>query len=280
MQGHGRTPGGARQVTRAGEQVVMAGSERFLRPQGVAGRHGPGEREDDLNLIAEAEAAGYTVVYTRDELLALDLSGVDKVLGVFAHNHTFNDQAREVNLQEGKPTYWEHAPTLAEMTKVALEIVSRDQDGFLAVIEEEGTDNLANNMNASGTLEALTRADAGVGAALDFLEGRDDTLLIMAADSDAGGLQLLRQRPGLVDAETRGGGILHGVDGAKTDAFETAPDQAGQTHFYGIAWTGYSDVAGGILVRGAGLNSDLITPLMDNTDVYSVMHRTLFGAKE
>ncbi|MEL7279679.1 MAG: alkaline phosphatase [Pseudomonadota bacterium] len=268
----------ARQVVQSGADVIMAGGERFLLPEGVTGRHGAGEREDGLNLIEEAEAAGYTVVYTREELLALDLAEVEKLLGVFAHNHTFNDQAREVNLAEGKPTYWPTAPSLAEMTETALEIVSRDEDGFLAVIEEEGTDNIANNMNAAGTLEALSRADAGVGAALAFMADREDTLLIMAADSDAGGLQIYRQKEGRVDATTRGGGILHGVAGPNSDAFETAPDAEGRTHFYGIAWTGYSDVAGGILVRGAGLNSDLITPLMDNTDVYRVMYQTLFGA--
>lgn len=270
----------ARQVVQSGAQVILAGGERFLLPEGTQGFHGAGERKDDLNLIEEAEAAGYTVVYTREVLLALDLAGVDKLLGVFAHNHTFNDQAREVNLAQGKPTYWEDAPTLAEMTRAALEIVSRDPDGFMAVIEEEGTDNIANNMNAAGTLEALARADAGVGAALEFMEGREDTLLIMAADSDAGGLQVLNHAKGPVGATTRGGGILHGMQGPLGDAFETAPDQNGATHFYGIAWTGFSDVAGGILVRGAGLNSDLITPLMDNTDVYHVMYRTLFGATQ
>ncbi|MEO0747993.1 MAG: alkaline phosphatase [Pseudomonadota bacterium] len=268
----------ARQVIQSGAQVIMAGGERFLLPQGVEGRHGPGEREDDRNLIAEAKAAGYTVVYTRDELLALDVSGIDKLLGIFAHNHTFNDQSRAQNLKDGKPTYWESAPTLADMTRVALDIVSRDEDGFFAVIEEEGTDNLANNMNATGTLEALRRADAGVGAALEFIDGRDDTLLIMAADSDAGGLQVYTQGEGPVAATTRGGGILHGQNGPLSDAFNTAPDKSGKTHFFGIAWTGYSDVAGGILVRGAGLNSDLITPLMDNTDVYAVMRQTLLGA--
>ncbi|MEM6615237.1 MAG: alkaline phosphatase [Pseudomonadota bacterium] len=268
----------ARQVIESGAQVIMAGGERFLLPDGTDGRHGPGQRDDDLNLIAKAEELGYTIVYTRDELLALDVTNTEKLLGVFAHSHTFNDQERERNLLEGKPTYWEYAPTLAEMTEVALQIVSRDEDGFFAVIEEEGTDNIANNMNAAGTLEALSRADAAVGTVLDFMDGRDDTLLIMTADSDAAGLQVYRQEEGAVDATTRGGGILHGVQGAFGDAFETAPDKNGNTHFYGIAWTGYSDVAGGILVRGAGLNTDLIEPLMDSTEVYSVMYQTLFGA--
>jgi alkaline phosphatase len=247
-------------------------------PAGVEGRHGVGERRDDLNLVAQAESLGYTVVYTREELLNLDLAKIDRLLGVFAHNHTFNDQPRERNLAEGKPTYWPYAPSISEMTAVALDIVSRDEDGFFAVIEEEGTDNLANNMNAAGTLDALSRADAALGVALEFLEGREGTMLLTTADSDAGGLQVYRQKKGRVDASTRGGGILHGVEGARSDAFETAPDKAGTSHFYGIAWTGYSDVAGGILVRAAGLNVDLIKPLMDSTDIYDVMHRTLFGS--
>ncbi|MEM9138427.1 MAG: alkaline phosphatase [Pseudomonadota bacterium] len=267
----------ARQVIESGAQVIMAGGERYLLPEGTPGRHGPGTRGDGINLIERARALGYRVVYTRDELLALDVAATDKLLGVFAHKHTFNDQAREKNLAEGKPTYWAYAPSIAEMTAVALEIVSRDEDGFFAVIEEEGTDNIANNMNAAGTLVALSRADEAVGTVLEFMEGRGDTLLLMTADSDAGGLQVTRQKQGPVPAATRGGGILHGVQGPLGDAFETAPDKAGKTHFYGIAWTGYSDVAGGILVRGAGLNSDLIRPLMDSTDVYSVMYQTLFG---
>ena len=268
----------ARSVIESGAQVIMAGGERFLLPEGVEGRHGPGQREDDLNLIERAEELGYTVVYTREELMALNPDEVDRLLGVFAHNHTFNDQERERNTIDGLPTYWDHAPTIAEMTEVALAIVSRDEDGFFAVIEEEGTDNIANNMNASGTLEALARADAAVGSILDFMDDRDDTLLLMAADSDAGGLQVVVQKEGAVDATTRGGGILHGVQGHFGDAFETKPDRNGNTHHFGIAWVGYNDVAGGILVRGAGLNSDLIEPLMDSTEVYSVMHQTLFGA--
>ncbi|MEL7013506.1 MAG: hypothetical protein AAFO72_09515 [Pseudomonadota bacterium] len=124
-------------------------------------------------------------------------------------------------------------------------------------------------------LEALARTDAGVGAALASMKGRDDTLLLMAADSDAGGLQAHDRTRGIVDPMTRGGGILHGQESPLSDAFETAPDKTGGTHFFGVSWTGCSDMAGGILARGAGLNSDLIAPLMDKTDVYAVMRQPL-----
>ncbi|WP_208349139.1 alkaline phosphatase [Pseudaestuariivita rosea] len=268
----------AEQVITSGAQVIMAGGERFLLPEGTQGRHGAGERQDGVNLIERAEELGYTVVYTRDELMALDVDNTDMVLGVFAHNHTFNDQEWIRNTIDGLPTYLETAPTIAEMTDIALQIVSRDEDGFFAVIEEEGTDNIPNNMNAAGTLEALARADQATGVILDFIGQNQDTMLVMAADSDASGLQVVAtDGPGMVDATTRGGGILHGQQGPFGDAFMTAPDANGVKHPFGIAWAGSNDMAGGILVRTAGLNSDLVEPLMDSTDVYRIMHRTLFN---
>jgi alkaline phosphatase len=269
------------QVIESGAQVIMAGGERLLLPEGVEGRHGPGERTDGVNLIERAEELGYTVVYDREELMAIDPAETDRLLGVFAHDHTFNDQEAERNIIEGLPTYVEGAPTIAEMTDVALQILSRDEDGFLAVIEEEGTDNIANNMNAGGTLEALARADAAVGVAAGFVEANPDTLLIMAADSDAGGLQVVSASDSAegdaVDATTRGGGILLGQQGRFGDVFMSAPDAQGERHAFGLSFVGYNDVAGGILVRGAGLNSDMIEPLMDSTEIYSIMYRTLFG---
>ena len=280
-ESRGNTDDIARQVIESGAQVIMAGGERFLLPTDVEGRHGMGEREDDLNLIARAEELGYTIVYTRDELMSIDPDEVDRLLGVFAHNHTFNDQERERNLIEGRPTYVETAPTIAEMSLVALDILSRNEDGFFAVIEEEGTDNIANNMNAYGTLQALSRADEAIGVIHTFVEENPDTMMVIAADSDAGGLQVvsgsLVEEGAAVAASTDGGGILHGQQGAFGDAFMSAPDQAGVSHPFGIAWVGYNDVAGGILVRTAGLNYELVEPLMDNTDVYRLMHTTLFG---
>ncbi len=280
-EARGNTADIAQDVIESGFPVIMAGGERFLLPEGVEGRHGEGQREDGLNLIERAEELGYTVVYTRDELMALDLAEVDMVLGVFAHNHTFNDQERERNIIDGLPTYQESAPTIAEMADAALQIIARDEDGFFMVIEEEGTDNIANNMNAYGTLEALRRADEATGVLMDFVEANDDTMLLMAADSDAGGMHVLSgseaQEGRAVAATTRGGGVLHGQQGTFGDVFMSAPDKEGVSHPFGITFVGYNDIAGGIIARSAGLNHDLMEPLVDNTEIYTLMHRTLFS---
>jgi len=168
------------------------------------------------------------------------------------------------------------------MTEVALAILARDEAGFFLVAEEEGTDNIANNANAFGALEALSRADEAVGVAHDFVEANPDTLLVMAADSDAGGLQVYSgdaaPARGHVAATTDDGGLLDGVQGKFGDVFLSAPDAEGARHPFGIAWTCDDDVAGGIPVRAAGLDAEMVRPLMDNTELDKLMHATLFGS--
>ncbi|MEL7042299.1 MAG: alkaline phosphatase [Pseudomonadota bacterium] len=260
----------ARQVIEAGAEVILGGGEKYLLPEGVEGRHGMGERTDGANLITLADSLGYTIVYTREELLGLDLTQTRKVLGVFAHNHTFNDNPIGINLAKDLPAYSVDAPTVAEMTAAALAIVSRDPDGFFVVVEEEATDNFPNDRNAAGALEALARADEAFGIMLDFVNARSDTLLITAADSDAGGLQVVS-----VEEESP---FVHGQYGLETALFTAPADNRGIALPFAIGFVADGgDVSGGILVRGAGFNRELITPLMDNTDVYKVMHTTLFG---
>ena len=92
-----------------------------------------------------AHARGYHVIYTKKELL--ELSPVtEKVLGIFAAKHTFNDLPEEELQEKGLPNFNEGAPTVAEMTRVALTLLESKNKQFLIVIEEEGSDNFANKI--------------------------------------------------------------------------------------------------------------------------------------
>ncbi|MCC7273099.1 MAG: alkaline phosphatase, partial [Alphaproteobacteria bacterium] len=51
----------------------------------------------------------------------------------------------------------------------------------------------------------------------------------------------------------------------------------GRRHRFAITWASSDDVSGAILVRGVGLNSHLIRGTMENTDIFRLMYRTLFG---
>jgi alkaline phosphatase len=275
----------ALQVAESGVRVHLAGGERWYLPRGVQGRFGEGGRSDNRNLIEELRAKGYTVVFTRDELRALPADAT-RVWGIFAHEHTFHDRSEETQRERDLPHYLASAPTVAEMAEAALRILSRTPQGFFLVVEEEGTDNFANSNNASGQLEAGRRADEAIGVFARHVAANPRTLMLTTSDSDAGGMQVIgpgstdrrRIREGQALPERdENGAPWDGQTGTRGLPFLSAPDRNGNRHPFAITWATRDDVSGGILVRGVGLNSELIRGTMENIDVYRVMYRTVFG---
>ncbi|MFM2313262.1 MAG: hypothetical protein RLZZ04_2538 [Cyanobacteriota bacterium] len=297
------------EIVESGTDVIMGGGEIHYLPKGTVGRFGEeGIREDGRNLIAEAEAKGYTVVYSREELANLP-ADAEKVLGVFAAEDTYNDTDEATLTEEGlvdengelilygQPGN-ENPPTVAEMldATLGLDKFTNAEDGFMVVMEEEGSDNFANNNNGAGTVEATLRADEAIGVAQDFVNNVDpNTLVLTAADSDAGGLEVVDTE---ADSETVGDinvqsetvsfgedadGVqvpLDGTTGNDTAPFTTgAPDADGDNFDFGLAYATTDDVAGSIVSKAYGLNSDLLESTVDNTDMYSIMYQTLFGSE-
>jgi alkaline phosphatase len=274
----------SRQVIESGTDIILGGGEVLLIPEGEIGRHGYlGVRKDSLNLIDRATELGYEVVYTREELEALPRS-TERVLGVFAGYHTFNDYSEEELIADALPLYEPVAPTVAEMTEAALRLLEARDQRFLLVVEEEGSDNFANVNNAIGAMTALTRADEALGVALDFVEGNPETLLVTAADSEAGGMEVFPIRDvgpnvsmRVLPPTTRNGGVLDGIDGSETPPFMSPPDQFGNRWPFAIAWASLDDTLGGVVARAHGLNAGLLPLSVDNTDIYRILYATLFG---
>jgi glycerophosphoryl diester phosphodiesterase len=255
-----------------------------------------------INLIERAISLGYTVVYTEEQLnAAVADPSVTKVLGIFATEDTFNDNVRtatgnltgvEENLNAtSTPAYVPSAPTVGEMLKAAQTILERNpkfQNGSLTVLEEEGTDNFGNINNAPGVLEALRRTDEAIGVALEFAEKYSNTLVVTAADSDAGGLQVRDPLPaGNVGTNTTNPtnvagqpvpfqNPMDGQNGLGTQVFTSAPAANGFVSNFGISWVGTPDFAGSIVTKAHGLNADKLPTTVDNTDIYRVMYETLF----
>ena len=271
------------QILESGSDLILGGGEALMLPAGTVGRHGvPGVRRDGLNLVERAAKLGFTIVYTRDELLALPVS-TEKVLGLFAPAHTFNDRTdQELRLYGGGPLYYPGAPTVAEMLDVTLRMLEARGEQFLIVVEEEGSDNFANVNNAIGTLTALARADTAIGVALDYIERHPNTMVITVADSDAGGMEVFavknpRDHDMPLDLITNNGAPLDGPEGPGSVPFVSLPDQFGQRHYFGIAWADTEDLMGGVVARAHGLNAELLPTTVDNTDIYRMMYATLFG---
>ena len=270
------------QIIYSGLDLILSGGEVLLIPENVTGFFGEkGRRKDGRNLIQEAIDLGYTVVYTKDELVSLNNS-VDKVLGVFAPYHTFNDKPEEYLAENNLPCYLKSAPTVGEMLSKTLEILKAKGKQIFVVVEEEGTDNFGNCNNAAGTLEALDHTDDAIATALAFMEEQPNTLIIMSADSEAGGFEQVAVRDEIkfrtpLPAADENGAPIDGVNGSESVPFQTKPDKNGRILYFGITWATYHDVAGSVLARAQGMNSNMMKSVIDNTDIYRIMYKTLFG---
>ena len=91
-----------------------------------------------------------------------------------------------------------NAPTFAQMTDVAIKILDRaakaqtvvNNRRFFLVAEQEANDNFGNNDNAIGMLHAMADTDKAIGVARTFQAANPRTLILTAADSEAGGMQV------------------------------------------------------------------------------------------
>jgi glycerophosphoryl diester phosphodiesterase len=293
----------AKQVIESGVDFIMSGGELNLLPVGTDGFHGTANQLNAIstsslqrpteNLIVRAQSLGYTVVYTKDQLHALlsQPTPPTKVLGVFAPVHTFNDRPEEVLSAQGLPRYRADAPTIAEMLDVTQKLMENHpnfNNGSITIVEEEGTDNFGNNNNASGTLEALRRTDAMIGVAMGFVEKHSNTLIITAADSDAGGLQVrdplaagnagnINNNP--IDATSGRNVPMDGQNGVGSPVYTTAPDANGDVFNFAVAWAGTPDFSGSIVSKAHGLNAEKLPATVDNTKIYELMYETLFNVE-
>ncbi|MDX2242538.1 MAG: alkaline phosphatase [Leptolyngbyaceae cyanobacterium bins.302] len=294
-----------KEVILSGVDFILGGGELNMIPIGQAGFHGTAAQYDALstssvsrpseNLIDLAKSLGYTVVYTEQQLRdLLDTSKYPtpptKVLGVFAPIHTFNDRPEEVLAQNNLPLYAPTAPEIGEMLDITQQLMEKHPNfinGSIAIVEEEGSDNFGNNNNAAGTIEGTLRADRAIGTALDFIERHPNTLLLTAADSDAGGLQVLDPRTagqpvGTVNANpttTSRTVPLDGTTGSNTLPFIAQPDANGDVFPFAVGWAGTPDFSGSIVSKAHGLNADKLTATVDNTVMYELMYETLFGVE-
>jgi alkaline phosphatase len=301
----------------------------FLHQDPVTGA-GP-ERADGRNLIQEAKALGYVVLRTRGEFDALltrlkaNPNYAPKVLGLFARDDIFNDVQEERLIalglvQAGVPvsdkrgrlvlygslpgTPGFNPPTAAELTEMALLILDRRSERrgkpFMLVAEVEGTDNFGNADNAIGGLVALKNADDMIAVSRIFQAKDPDTLILTAADGDAGQMTLLSFGPPFRTVDPATGNVLpvnsynptgdstqnilpppDGIEGRLTRAFEAAPDDFGNVYTFAIGWIGTPDNYGSVISRAQGLNANLLqtrfATRFDNTDVYRLAYATLFG---
>ena len=81
-----------------------------------------------------------------------------------------------------------HGPELAVTTRFLLDALGGREAGFFALVESELSDGFGHKNSISGVVEAVREFDEAVAYAVAWAEERDDTLVLVTADHDTGGL--------------------------------------------------------------------------------------------
>lgn len=147
--------------------VMMGGGEEYFHPL---------KRKDGKDLFSSFADSGVDVARNKMELKEL-YSSDKPLLGVFHESalpYTV-DQSSEQKLQKT-------IPTLAEMTKIAIDKMKSNEEGFVLQVEGGKVDWAAHANDAGGLIYDQAAFDNALEVALNFAEERDDTLIIVTTD--------------------------------------------------------------------------------------------------
>ncbi len=123
-----------------------------------------GERADGVDLIERAERDGYRILR---QMRDLESPRAPKILGLFDASSR---------------------PGLEVLTATALDTLSRSPDGFFVMIENGESDSAGHNGDASRLLRGVSELERAVKVATEFASLHGDTLIVVMADHETGGL--------------------------------------------------------------------------------------------
>lgn len=155
--------------------VVLGGGSDYLTAN---------KRDDKEDLLKVIKDKGYNYVTTRAGMQAVK-SG--KLWGMFAGDalaYDFDRQAADIN----DPVKLQ--PSVAEMTKKALDILSQDKDGFMLMVEGSMIDWGAHANDPVGIISEALAFDDAVKVALDFAKKDQNTMILIASDHGNSGVSM------------------------------------------------------------------------------------------
>lgn len=159
------------------------------------------------DFIHDFEGAGFHYVSTASELASATGGGApSRLLGLFGYgnmNVALDKIAKRRNPGASGVVDDYHAPDqpmLDEMTRVALDVLSQDRDGFVLMAEGAYIDKQAHLMDADRVIGETIEFDNAVKVARDFARAHRDTLVLVLADHECSGFSLIGALTGGIDA--------------------------------------------------------------------------------
>ena len=131
------------------------------------------KRKDGRNLTSELKDKGYQVLYKIADIQKIK-SG--KLAGLTAESHN--------------PTQPERGEMLVPATETAINLLSQSKKGFFLMVEGSEIDFLAHENITPGVVLETLDFDRAIGAALKFAVSNGETLIIVTADHETGGMSI------------------------------------------------------------------------------------------
>ncbi|MBQ6862713.1 MAG: alkaline phosphatase [Clostridia bacterium] len=123
-----------------------------------------------------AEEYGWTHIYNKETMDALTEGS--RSFGQFTSSLWHVDNGSNM-------------PTLAEMTEKAIDLLDDDEDGFFLMVEGAHIDKNSHDKNGEGMKDALLSFDAAIATALEYAKADGETLVVITADHETGGIILV-----------------------------------------------------------------------------------------
>jgi alkaline phosphatase len=167
--------------------VLMGGGLASLLPQSAEGSR----RKDDRDLTQEFRNNGFAYARNRTELKqAVGDPATTRVLGMYALGHLQAYMDREHRKDPMAPTSgtpkvttpFGDQPTLMEMTESAINVLSKNPNGFFLMVEGASIDKFEHPLDWQRAVYDAIEFDQAIGVAKKWAAGRDDTTIIVTAD--------------------------------------------------------------------------------------------------
>ncbi|GIP31845.1 alkaline phosphatase [Paenibacillus sp. J2TS4] len=136
-----------------------------------------GGKQPERDLVAEAKAGGYDYITNRKEISQVKSN---KVLGLFA----MSDLKYEIDRDK------ENVPSLAEMTRLAVDVLSKKDNGFFLMVEGSQIDWAGHANDPVALIHDMLAFEKAVDVALEFAKKDKNTLVVVVGDHETGGINI------------------------------------------------------------------------------------------
>lgn len=159
-------------------EVIMGGGTPNFLPKSQQGSR----REDEIDYIARFKEKGYTFVETATDMkTAAADAKTTKLLGLFNPRNIDGALDRRF-LKMGTVKRYPDQPDLVDMTKVAIDLLSKNQNGFVLMVEAARIDKYSHSLDWERAVYDTIMLDNAVKAAKEWAGTRNDTLIVVVAD--------------------------------------------------------------------------------------------------